>query len=154
MEFQVGDEVLLSTKNLPMKVATGGSHKLGPLYCGPFTVLEAYTMAYKLDLPPHMKVHPVFHVSQLKLYKKPEDATRTYQKPDPVLTAVGQEEYEVEEIINHKKCRCGKRTKIEYLIPWKGYLAHDMTWEPEENVVNAQDKIAEYYGRVEGNTFS
>ena len=28
-----------------------------------------------------------------------------------------------------------------------------MTWEPEENVANAQEKIAEYYGRVEGNAF-
>ena len=89
MEFQVEDEVLLSTKNFPVKVAAGGSQKLGPLYCGPFTVLEAYTAAYKLDLPPHMKVHLVFHVSQLKLYRKPVDASRTYQKPDLVLTAAG-----------------------------------------------------------------
>ena len=101
-----------------------------------------------------MKVHLVFHVSQVKLCKKLVDASRTYQKPDPVLTATSQEEYEVEEIINHRKRRHGKRTKIEYLILWKGYPAHDMTWEPEENVVNAQDKIAEYYGRVVGTTFS
>ena len=26
-----------------------------------------------------------------------------------------------------------------------------MTWEPEENVKNAQEKIAEYYRHVEGN---
>ena len=26
------------------------------------------------------------------------------------------------------------------------------TWEPEENVKNAPEKIAEYYGRIEGNT--
>ena len=44
--------------------------------------------------------------------------------------------------------------KIEFLILWKGYPAHDMTWEPDENVENPQDKIAEYYGRVEGNAFS
>ena len=41
---------------------------------------------------------------------------------------------------------------IEYLIFWKGYPAHEMTWEPEENVKNAPEKIAEYYGRIEGNT--
>ena len=63
MEFQVGDEVLLSIKSLPVKVATWGTQKLGSLYCGPFIVLETYTTAYKLDLPPHMKVHLVFHVS-------------------------------------------------------------------------------------------
>ena len=101
MEFQVGDQVLLSTKNLPMQGAAGGSRKLGLLYCGPFIVLEKYTAAYKLKLPPHMKIHPTFHVSQLKLYKKPMNEDKTYQRPDPILTTAGEEEYEVEEIINH-----------------------------------------------------
>ena len=57
LEFDVGDQVLLSTRNLPVQVAVGGSIKLGPLYCGPFTVLEKYTAAYKIKLPPHMKIH-------------------------------------------------------------------------------------------------
>ena len=69
------------------------------------------------------------------------------------MTDAGQEEYEVEEIINHRKRRRDRTTKIEYLILWKGYQRHEMTWEPEENVVNAQEKISEYYGRIEGNAF-
>ena len=32
LEFDVGDQVLLSTRNLPMQVAVGGSRKLGLLY--------------------------------------------------------------------------------------------------------------------------
>ena len=52
LELQVGDEVLLSTRNLPVQVAAGGSRKQGPLYCGPFPVLEKLTSAYRLDLPP------------------------------------------------------------------------------------------------------
>ena len=71
VEFQVGDEVLLSTNTLPVRVVAGVSQKLGPLYCGPFRILEKYTAAYLLELPQHMQVHLVFHVSQLKLYKKP-----------------------------------------------------------------------------------
>ena len=93
----------------------------------------------------------MFHVSQLKLYKKPEDTMRTYKKPDPVITAAREEEFEIEEIINHQKRRCGKTTKMEYLILWKGYPAHEMTWELEKNVKNAQEKITEYYRHVEGN---
>ena len=34
LEVQVGDEVLLSTKNLLVLVVARGSRKLGPLYCG------------------------------------------------------------------------------------------------------------------------
>ena len=109
VEFQVGDEVLLSTRTLPVKVAVGGSRKLGPLYCGPFRILEKYTSAYRLELPQHMQIHPVFHVSQLKLYKKPMNEARTYQKPNPIMIDAGQEEYEVEEIIHHRK-RCRGRT--------------------------------------------
>ena len=153
MEFQVGDEVLLSTRTLPVKVAVGGTRKLGPLYCGPFRILEKYTSAYHLELPQHMQIHPVFHVSQLKLYRKPTNEAQTYQKPDAIMTNASQEEYEVEEIINHRKRHRGRTTKIEYLILWKGYPGHEMTWECEENVANAQEKIEEYYKRVEGNAF-
>ena len=99
VEVQVGDEVLLSTKNLLVSVATGVSRKLGPLYCGPFRVLEKLIAAYKLELPPHMQIHPVFHVSQLKLYKKPESEEQKYSKPAPIVTQEGTEEFEVDEII-------------------------------------------------------
>ena len=102
LELNVGDEVLLSTRNLPVHATAGGSRKLGSLYCGVFTILKKLTSAYRLDLPPHMKVHPMSHVSQLKLYRKPADSMRRYQKHDPIMTDSG-EEYEVEEIWNHRK---------------------------------------------------
>ena len=99
-----------------------------------------------------MKVHPVFHISQLQLYKRLSNAARTYEKPEPIIINEGAEEFEVDKIINRRKRKRGKKTKIEYLIVWKGYPVHESTWEPEENVANAPEKIAEYYRRVEGNT--
>ena len=78
---------------------------------------------------------------------------RRYSKPGPIITSEG-EEFEVDEIVRHRKRKRGKKTKIEYLVFWKGYLAHEATWEPEENVQNAPEKIEEYYRRVEGNTVS
>ena len=114
-------------------------------------MVEKLTAAYKLDLPPHMKIHPMFHVSQLKLYRKPEYKRRKYSKRDPIVTPDGTEEYEVEEVVNHWKRRRGRTTKIAYLIFWKGYPAHEVTWEPEENLVNAPEKLVENYKRIEGN---
>ena len=72
-------------------------------------------------------------------------------KPEPINTDSGDIEFEVEEIINHKKRRCGRQTEIEYLIVWKGYPTHEMTWELEQNVDNAAEKISEYYRCVETN---
>ena len=155
MEFEVGDEVLLSTRNLTPVLKTGGSNKLGPLYVGPFEVLEKLTGSYKLQLPPHMKIHPIFHVSQLRLYRMPEAERRRYHFPDPVETAEGNDEYEVDEIVRHRVRRRGKKQtrtrKFEYLVFWTGYPAHEATWEPAENLQNAQEKLKEYYQRIEGN---
>ena len=133
------------------KLQREGSRKLGPLYCGPFIVLEKYTAAYKLKFPPDMKIHLTFHVSQLKLYKKPMNEARTYQNPDPILIDAGEEEDEVEQIINHRMRHRGSHIVREYLILWKGYPAHEMTWEPEDNAANTLEKIAKYFGRVDGN---
>ncbi len=62
-EFSVGDKVYLSTKNL---VTDEGSKKLSDLQTGPFTVLKNMGEgAYKLLLPKHMKLNPVFNVALL-----------------------------------------------------------------------------------------
>ena len=111
MELQVGDEFLLSMRNLQFVVTAGGIQKLGTLYCGPFKVMEKLIGGYKLDLPPNMKIHLVFHVSQLKLYRKPEDRRRKYSEPEPIVTPEGIKEYEVEEIVNHRKRRRGELQK-------------------------------------------
>ena len=68
--FQVGDQVLLNMKNINTPVDRNRpTKKLTPRFAGPYLISEVISStAYKLDLPPGMKIHPVFHVSLLKPY--------------------------------------------------------------------------------------
>ena len=127
----VGDMVLLSTKNLTLKGDL--PRKLYPRYIGPYKVLEVIReVAYKLELPPSMRIHNVFHVSLLHKYKQGPGMLT----PPPVQIVDGELEYTVDAITAHKLVKVGsakkgnQRTRVMFLTAWKGYdRAHD-SWEP------------------------
>ncbi|CAA6667247.1 unnamed protein product [Spirodela intermedia] len=65
---QVGDMVFLKIKPYQMKsLAKKEIKKINPHYFDPYPIMERIgPVAYKLQLPNHSVIHPVFHISQLK----------------------------------------------------------------------------------------
>lgn len=141
--FSVGDMVLLSTENISVAAHSNRpSKKLEPRYIGPFKIIERVNEnAFRLELPPTMKQHPVFNADLLKLYRNSptEFGEREAPRPPPELID-GEEEYEVERILDRKKF--GRVTK--WLVQWRGYPLEDATWEPRSSLLNAKDALAEF----------
>jgi hypothetical protein len=70
-------------------------HKLGP-----FTIMKQInTVAFQFKLLDSMKIHPMFHVSLLEPYH-PSTILGKTQEPTPSIIVNGEQEYEVEEILN------------------------------------------------------
>jgi hypothetical protein len=145
--FKTGDRVMLSTEHLKLKV-DGQTPKLLSKYIGPFTITRVLNdVAYELDLPHSMRIHPVFHVSRLKPYR--DGSTRfpwriQHSRPPPEIAPDGDEVWEVERIVDKRIRRYGRGRRVEYLVHWKGYPDHERTWEPSENLQGARQAVAEY----------
>jgi hypothetical protein len=104
VSFEVGQQVLLSTVNLNKH---NYNRKLFPKFVGPFPIIEKINdVAYRLELPPTMTIHNVFHVSLLKAYRPGS------QKPPPLPIEIeGELEFEVEKILLHKEKKVGTKSK-------------------------------------------
>jgi len=135
LEYSPGDLVLLNSKHIAMrKRIPKAARKLMPRFLGPFRVVERIgKVAYRLDLPATMRrVHPVFHVSLLKLYQ--HNSSRPFT-PTPIIWAEDPEPenplYEIDHILAHReRSRRGKST-YEFLIKWTGLGPEHNEWVSE-----------------------
>jgi len=138
VEFKIGDNVLLSTKNLKTLLPEQ-TKKLSKNFIGPFKIIEVISkVAYKLELPSHMRVHNVFHISLLKEYITNKMFTnRNDSRPDPEYNEKGEAEWEIERILNKRKIGKG----YQYLVKWKNFPAYEATWEPSKNLKGSAEEL-------------
>ena len=144
-EFSTGQPVLLSTRNITHKGP--GTPKLMPKWIGPFRITERIgAVAYKLELPPVLRIHDVFHASLLKAYRSDGRV-----HPPPVsLTTDGDPLYEVDFILGDRWKTSGKHKWREYHTQWTGYGPEHNTWEPESSFETCPDVIQAYWDQKDG----
>lgn len=144
VEFQVGDRVFLKLRPYRQQtLARRTNEKLSARFYGPYPVAERIgKVAYRLTLPPEARIHPTFHVSQLK--KAIGEEAVTISIP-PQLTAEGVMEAQPESIID---VRLNEKSKNrEVLVKWKGLPLDDCTCESGEKMarqsphLDLEDKV-------------
>jgi len=78
------------------------------------------------------------YVSRIHRYKDQVEGQKKEQLVPVIIER--KEKYEVEKILNKKRFR----RKDQYLVWWKEYMAEEDTWEPRENLGNAEDLVKEF----------
>lgn len=132
-QLKKGDKVYLHTKNLRTKRPSKG---LDHVKVGPFLISKQNgPVTYTLKLPPDAKIHPRFHISLLEPANPETPLQQTFH-----YETEEENEYEVEKILAQR----GNNHQKEFLVKWLGYDHSESTWEPETNLTNCRQLLAQY----------
>ena len=125
--FEVGDLVYLKLQPYRQHtVAVRTSQKLAAKFYGPFPIVaKVGLVAYKLQLPPEAKIHPVFHVSQLKKHV----GDRPVQATLPQLNDTGEMAAVPIAILDRRLGKVGNKAAVFLLVQWSTGSREDATWE-------------------------
>lgn len=128
--YRPGQQVWLRAKDLPLQVP---SRKLAPRYVGPYPV-EALVgnAAVRLTLPASLKIHPVFHVSQVKPVLSSPLSPPTPAPPPPTVLDNGDPVWTVRKLLGVRRRGRG----FQYLVDWEGYGPEDRSWIPSSYIAD------------------
>ena len=126
--LQVGEWVFLKLQSYRQQtVAVRRNLKLSAKYFGPFQIIKKVgAVAYKLQLSPGARVHPVFHVSLLK--KKIGDT----QTPGPVLPELDSSDQcllQPERVMKRRVTMIDSQPVIQYLVKWNHLPDSEASWK-------------------------
>ncbi|KAL0198369.1 hypothetical protein M9458_006909, partial [Cirrhinus mrigala] len=138
--FHVGDRVYLSTRNINLKT---DSRKLTPRFIGPFKITHRLNpVTFRLQLPASLRVHPIFHQSQLKpVFFSP--LSPQVPAPPPPRIVDGGPAYTVRRILDSRPRGRG----TQYLVDWEGYGPEERSWVPGRFILDPA-LIQDYRRRV------
>ena len=122
--YRPGQKVWLLTRDLHLPTF---SRKLAPRFVGPYEIEKVINpSALRLRLPLSLKVHPVFHVSQVKPVATSALSPPAPTPPPPRVLEGGDLVWEVSRILAVRRRGRG----FQYLVDWVGYGPEDRSWVP------------------------
>ena len=114
--------------------------KLAPRFVGPFPITKVISpAAIRLRLPRSLRVHPTFHVSQVKPTKDNPMVPVT-KPPQPLEAADGGSLYKVKSLLAVRNRGRGK----QFLVDWEGYGPEERQWIPR-SYIDDPSLIQDFY---------
>ena len=126
--------------------------KLHQQRAGPFKVLEKVgQLAYRLELPPVMQIHPVISIAQLEPVPETVDPYARPRNIMPPAVTEGNDSkddegkpYEIEKLLGKRVTGTGT---VRYLVKWKDHGNEHNVWYDLEDLSDARELVQEYEDR-------
>jgi hypothetical protein len=139
-EFKEGDWVWLRLQPYRQKTMRDRRYsKFSKRFFGPYLINKKIgSVAYELSLPPEARIHPVFHVSKLKLFHGTPPHTIPALDPSVVGTMVP---LRPNHFLGTRQLHTKAGLVTQVLVQWEGLPAIEATWEDKEELLKAYPDV-------------